>query len=465
MSGVKIKKIKICNICGKSNENERIFYHAGTDKLVCNKHYIQITRYRKFFNTRYDPNEIIIQDGYAEIIMVDNNGDEIARTQIDLDMVSLCSKYKWHLNKKANKLYARGFYKINGKRYSIYLHQVITGIDRDSNQQVDHINGNGLDNRKKNLRICSLSSYENTRNLQKSHLNTSGIVGVHWCKTHNKWISQIRIHQQVVKKYFDNKEDAIIFRLKCEMKYDFISQQSLHELYGLDHQTDLSMIPDIIKRSYELDKKKVIRNNAKAKNKGLVADLTLEEFRQMMSYFMSSNGELECPYCNKNISDFYVLEHVIALANKGGNTISNVIVSCKSCNNNKKDKVMLEWFKSQSFYKKENEEKLLEYINNTDKYIQKNVVYLDVLKTGWKYFKAISPNGTEYVSNNQTKFALQHKLNIDRLRSVLAGKLKDEKGFTFFFLKEEELFKHFKSIGFDVRNPPLELIGIDNSLL
>ena len=50
---------------------------------------------------------------------------------------------------------------------------------------IDHINHNGLDNRKENLRICT--NRQNSRNRKASKRNTSGIKGVSRHKLSNKW--------------------------------------------------------------------------------------------------------------------------------------------------------------------------------------------------------------------------------------------------------------------------------------
>lgn len=56
--------------------------------------------------------------------------------------------------------------------------------------QVDHINGNGLDNRKNNLREAT--SRQNKQNMKKIKRNTSGYKGVTWCKDRGKWAAYIK---------------------------------------------------------------------------------------------------------------------------------------------------------------------------------------------------------------------------------------------------------------------------------
>lgn len=57
---------------------------------------------------------------------------------------------------------------------------------------VDHINGNRLDNRQCNLRICTAA--ENNRNARIGNTNTSGLKGVHWDKAGQIWRAQIHVN-------------------------------------------------------------------------------------------------------------------------------------------------------------------------------------------------------------------------------------------------------------------------------
>jgi len=63
------------------------------------------------------------------------------------------------------------------------------GLARGDGLVIDHINGNRLDNRKENLRICSRG--ENSRNQALSRGNTSGFKGVTWHKYAGKFFVQI----------------------------------------------------------------------------------------------------------------------------------------------------------------------------------------------------------------------------------------------------------------------------------
>lgn len=98
--------------------------------------------------------------------------------------------------------------KIQGKFYvmkMLWLHRVI--MNAPDGVLVDHINGNPLDNRRSNLRLCTHK--ENMRNRGKSKNNTSGFKGVSWNNQSNKWQAQIAVNKKTIPLgMFVEKEDA-----------------------------------------------------------------------------------------------------------------------------------------------------------------------------------------------------------------------------------------------------------------
>ena len=62
--------------------------------------------------------------------------------------------------------------------------------------QIDHINRKGSDNRIANLRDCTASQNQHNRSIPRS--NTSGYLGVSWCKKNEKWRVQIRAKNKVM---------------------------------------------------------------------------------------------------------------------------------------------------------------------------------------------------------------------------------------------------------------------------
>ena len=71
----------------------------------CNKHYHQIKRYGNIkTRTRFDKNEIIINDNIAKILLYNNNCNVIDYTIIDAEDINKISKYK--ISKCGNYAYA-----------------------------------------------------------------------------------------------------------------------------------------------------------------------------------------------------------------------------------------------------------------------------------------------------------------------------------------------------------------------
>ena len=69
------------------------------------------------------------------------------------------------------------------------MHRIILNAPKGT--MVDHINGNGLDNRKENLRLCT--TRENNANQKKNRNNSSGYKGVAKASNCSKWRAYIRV--------------------------------------------------------------------------------------------------------------------------------------------------------------------------------------------------------------------------------------------------------------------------------
>jgi hypothetical protein len=85
---------------------------------------------------------------------------------------------------------------------------------------IDHINGNKLDNRIVNLRVATQA--ENLKNRALAKKNTSGCHGVEWHKVAKKWTA--RITHNGTREYlgiFSKKEFAINARKEAEKIYGF----------------------------------------------------------------------------------------------------------------------------------------------------------------------------------------------------------------------------------------------------
>jgi len=88
--------------------------------------------------------------------------------------------------------------------------------------QIDHINGNGLDNRILNLRSVTCS--ENHKNQKIPKNNASGVMGVSWNNSSSKWHAKIKVDRKDLwLGAFDDWFEAVCARKSADNKYGFHS--------------------------------------------------------------------------------------------------------------------------------------------------------------------------------------------------------------------------------------------------
>jgi hypothetical protein len=112
---------------------------------------------------------------------------------IDASDAHLVNKWNWcalvtkRKDGSVRSVYAARKERSSGMPTTILMHRVISkdqnGID------IDHIDCNGLNNRKSNLRKATKS--QNQHNQRISGANKSGVKGVRWHKASQKWVAQI----------------------------------------------------------------------------------------------------------------------------------------------------------------------------------------------------------------------------------------------------------------------------------
>ena len=85
------------------------------------------------------------------------------------------SQSKWNERGTRTNVYAR-------TQGGLSMHRLLMGSQGD---EIDHIDGNGLNNQKSNLRVCTRA--ENSRNRKLGKTNKSGYKGVSWKTENKKW--------------------------------------------------------------------------------------------------------------------------------------------------------------------------------------------------------------------------------------------------------------------------------------
>lgn len=191
---------RICMVdkCGNKTRTKNCEY--------CNKHYMQIRRHGYIQEvTRYDANEIIEYDDYAEVILRDLHNNITGKVKIDLECIDLIKDIKWYLH---NDGYAR-----NRKIGS--MHRYI--MNASNNMVIDHINHDTLDNRRKNLRECT--QHQNQMNMSINNKNTSGHSGVGKLSS-GKWRARIYINgKEKHLGVFNTYDEACNARRQAEIDY------------------------------------------------------------------------------------------------------------------------------------------------------------------------------------------------------------------------------------------------------
>lgn len=147
------------------------------------------------------PNEYIDKGDYY-ILVVDGGLNVL----IDSDDYEKCKEHHWYL------IHGRYFVSRVG-RTTIYLHRFIYG-NIPEGYVVDHINGDLLDNRKSNLRLCT-----HEENMRNSSPRNGKYPGVNKTKS-GTWIATLKVNQKyVLRKIFKTEEEAIQARIEAEEKY------------------------------------------------------------------------------------------------------------------------------------------------------------------------------------------------------------------------------------------------------
>ena len=128
---------------------------------------------------------------------------------IDDEDSHLLSEFNWYISSAG--------YLVRGKYLkTILLHRVISGAKK--NEYVDHINGNKLDNRRSNLRLCTQS--QNLCNQRLRSDSSTKVKGVSWNKFSKKFEAYINVNKKrIYLGLFPTLELAKIARHEASIKY------------------------------------------------------------------------------------------------------------------------------------------------------------------------------------------------------------------------------------------------------
>lgn len=217
--------MKQCTICGRETNRT---YNLHGYKNVCSKHMHQIMKYGhpldSISRTNSDLNDYVTDGITATFNIYNQKNEKISEFIIDFEDLEKVKYHKWRLSHShvVTGLPARGTQRD--------LSHIILNLSleklREENVVVDHINGNPLDNRKVNLRICSQG--KNILNKSFTSNNTSGFIGVSYRRDRNKYDPEIRFNgNRCHLGYTTTLEEAVYKRYIAEelVFKDFVNQK------------------------------------------------------------------------------------------------------------------------------------------------------------------------------------------------------------------------------------------------
>ena len=121
--------------------------------------------------------------------------------QVDPEDWELLKGHRWFVLKHGRNFYVRTVRHVPGtprRHVNILMHRVILGctsmggLAMRPTEHVDHINGNGLDNRRANLRLVTRSQNNQNQTRVKPHkIGISRYKGVVWDRWRNRWAASI----------------------------------------------------------------------------------------------------------------------------------------------------------------------------------------------------------------------------------------------------------------------------------
>lgn len=154
---------------------------------------------RYYYNYYYDFGD------YWVLEMVRRQDGSTTIAKLDEDDVEKSMLFSWYPHHDPTKPDNLIYIKSTG---GFRLHRVI--MDCPADKVIDHLNHDPLDNRRRNMRICSVG--ENNNNLSISKRNTSGVVGVRFRADRNVWTSSRMVNGVLYSKRFKTFEEAKLYK-------------------------------------------------------------------------------------------------------------------------------------------------------------------------------------------------------------------------------------------------------------
>jgi len=135
---------------------------------------------------------------------------------VDDEDYGMLRRYKWHFMPPRKGISGTGYASSGQHGTTRYMHRVIM-LSPPKGLDVDHINGDGLDNRRENLRVIPHQQNCASRH-RLNQRNSSGKAGVYFERGTGRWRAYIDNGRRIWLGRFTTKDEAIIARREAEMQ-------------------------------------------------------------------------------------------------------------------------------------------------------------------------------------------------------------------------------------------------------
>lgn len=174
-------------------------------------------------------------------------------------------------------------------------------------------------------------------------------IAVHYKEYRHKNKSKVADYWKVYRQ--KNKEAiATIRKRSYELNKEHAADWSRE--YFIKNKEKMS----IGRKAYRQNNKELIVKHAetrRARKNNLPATLTSEQWGSIKNYF-----DNKCAYCGAEVT--LTQDHLVALIRGGGYTAENIIPACGHCNSSKNTQHFEDWYRKQSFYDADREQKILQ---------------------------------------------------------------------------------------------------------
>lgn len=162
-----------------------------------------------------NPNRYAHLNDGSVLVMLERSDGTVLPCYIDTSVFGLVRGFRWYAQRHRNTFYAAtNVRKPDGTQMKLYLHRLLL----PDAKEIDHRDGNGLNNRRANLRAATSS--QNKANKVKRGNTSSVFKGVSWHKRGKKWQTQIKSNgKNIHLGYFVSELDAARAYNKAALKH------------------------------------------------------------------------------------------------------------------------------------------------------------------------------------------------------------------------------------------------------